>query len=69
MADSTRRSLAFGGRAESWNGVERAKRFMGKYIPGSVAAVLSPSLFFLKPKCFARLYANPFAPVFHRSIK
>jgi hypothetical protein len=62
-------SKRFGGRAESWDGVERAKRMTGNFSLGSVATVLSPSLFCLKPICCARLFGNSFAPVFDHSIK
>lgn len=41
----------------------------GNFSPGSVATVLSPSLFCLKPRWFARLYGNSFAPVIDHSIQ
>jgi len=39
----------------------------GNFSPGSVATELSQSLFCLKPRYFARLYGNSFAPVFEHS--
>jgi len=59
----------FGGRAESWDGVERSKRMTGNFSSGSVATVLSSSLFCLKPRCFGCVCGNSFAPVFDHSMK